>query len=639
MGMLINIDNGGTLTDICVSDGARVWGTKILTTPFDLSRCLIDGLTKASTAVYGSEDLAALLLATDHIRYSTTQGTNAIVERKGPRLGLICDAGIDPAALSGDLFGDLVGERVAVVATAGDALRGDAVHAVADLAARGANRIVVAFAGPGREAAEKTLKNALLRAFPPHLLGAVPILYSHEIAADDDDLRRTWTALLNAYLHPAMERFLYAAEHKLRAARAQRPLLVFRNDGQSARVARTVALKTYSSGPRGGAEGARMLATHYGHDRLVSVDIGGTTTDVSIVEAGVPRAHDRGRVAGVATSFPLTDVASIGVGGSSIIRVENGRLAVGPRSVGSTPGPACFGLGGTAATITDAFFAAGLLDPATFFGGAMAIDVARAVRAVDTAVAAPLGLDGDAAIAAMEAAWVATVADGIDGYAGAGSSSGSGNGPGTVLAAFGGAGPFVICRIAAAVGIDTVLIPKLAAIFSAFGIGFSDIGESYEAAIASAADIEPALAALRQRAARGMASEAIALGTCEETLALVVRAGGAEQVVPFAADMVLPAGNVALRLDIVHRLPHPELTGVFGGDAAPAIADGTRTLLIAGNRQAVPLYRTATLFAGAGAAGPAVLEDEYFTCRIDAGWRFDANAAGDLRLTRTGAGA
>lgn len=590
MGILVNIDNGGTLTDICVSDGAQLWRTKVLTTPFDLSLCLMEGLEKASGVVYGAPDLQRLLLATDHIRYSTTQGTNAVVERKGPRLGLVHDAGLDVAALAdaGGLFAALVGDRVAMVDSAGDAARMDVVRAVGDLVARGTNRIVVAFAGQERVAAEMAVKRALLRAFPAHLLGAVPILYSHEVEADSDDARRTWTALLNAFLHPAMERFLYAAERKLRAARSQRPLLVFRNDGRSARVARTVAVKTYSSGPRGGAEGAQALARHYGFSPLVSVDIGGTTTDISVVEDGVARTAERGRIGGVETSLPLTDVASVGVGGSSILRVVERMIAVGPDSVGSTPGPACFGLGGTNATITDAFFAGGLLDPATFFGGSMRIDLDRARAAVEREIAVPLEIDIDTAIAAMETAWVDAVA--------AAGRTAAPLAPGTVLAAFGGAGPFVICRIADALGVDRVLIPKLAAVFSAFGIGFSDIGVGE-----TGVDRD----ALRVRVRRAMAAEGLDPAACAETESEV---------------------DGAVRVESVHRLPHPLLVGSFGGPAVAATPHG--------RRGAMPLYRTADLIAGASASGPAVLEDAFFTARIDAGWRFDANAAGDLLLTK-----
>ena len=164
------------------------------------------------------------------------------------------------------------------------------------------------------------MKRRLLRTFPPHLLGALPILYAHELVDDADDARRTWTALFNAFLHPSMERFLYAAEHKLREAHSQSPLLVFRNDGYSGRVAKTIAVQTYSSGPRGGMEGAKALAAHYGFKHLLSMDIGGTTTDITVVAGGEVRTDRRGKVEGIATSFPLCNVESHGVGGSSIIR-------------------------------------------------------------------------------------------------------------------------------------------------------------------------------------------------------------------------------------------------------------------------------------------------------------------------------
>ena len=210
------------------------------------------------------------------------------------------------------------------------------------------------------------------------------------------------------------------------------PLLVFRNDGYAGRVAKTIALKTYSSGPRGGMEGARVLARHYGLTHLLSMDIGGTTTDIGVVDERGVRADRHGNVEGVATSFSLCDVVSAGVGGSSIIRVAGERIAVGPESVGSAPGPACFGLGGTQATITDAFTLAGLLDPASFFGGKLQLDKARARQAVHAHVAEPLKMGELEALAAMEAAWVKKVADSLTAYASIR--------PDTTLAAFGGAG-------------------------------------------------------------------------------------------------------------------------------------------------------------------------------------------------------
>jgi N-methylhydantoinase A len=350
MNHLINIDNGGTLTDICVWDGESFSFTKTLTTPFDLSQCLFDGIEKASAKLYGEKDLVRLLHRTQHIRYSTTQGTNALVERKGPALGLVVDSEGIVADLASSpearkLFDDVVGSRVARVdlGLAPEELAFELVQMVNQLTTDGAARIVVVGDSPE---SEKTLRSILLRKFPRHLLGSVPLLYSWDLANDRDRGRRTWSSILNSFLHPVMERFLYQAQHRLREHKVTNPLLVYRNDGASSRVSKAVALKTYSSGPRGGLEGTQALARSYGLSHVLMMDVGGTTTDVGVVADHAIATDRRGSVKGIPISFPMSDVQSAGVGGSSVIAVEGDRIIVGPRSVGAAPGPACFGLGG-----------------------------------------------------------------------------------------------------------------------------------------------------------------------------------------------------------------------------------------------------------------------------------------------------
>jgi N-methylhydantoinase A len=638
-GKLINIDNGGTLTDICVIDGTQVYRTKTITTPYDLSKCLLEGLSKVSAQIYGNEDIQALLLSTEYIRYSTTQGTNALVERKGPRLGLIVGGTLAADKLrdagGGGLFDAIVGERVAVLDAKleGEAREMAVTRAVTQLASSGANRIVVACGGTERNLLENELKRTLLRKFPQHLLGAVPILYSHEVVEDGDDVRRAWTALLNAFLHPAMERFLYSAERKLRDYKTRNPLLIFRNDGYSARVAKTIAIKTYSSGPRGGAEGARALAAHYGFKHLLSMDVGGTTTDILEVRDGEVRVDVRGQVEGVTTSFPLSAVVSVGVGGSSVIKVEsgkvdNGKLKVGPESVGGAPGPACFGLGGTLATITDAVLVQGLLDPATYFGGQLRIDAARARAAIEEHIAKSLGMDVDAAAAAMVDAWIAKIAKALKDHAKVTAD--------TTLAAFGGAGPLLACRVAEAAGIRSITVPALAPVFSAFGIGFSDVGHEYELPLPKA-DAE-CFAAVREqlveRARRGMFAEGAELDDC--TLQFTLKVGGEEDRV-LGADPSWPAdvpakARVVLSLLAVKPITHTQLKGGFGKARAVAKAAGTRSVAGA----ALPLYRAADLAGGAAGEGPAVIEDDFFTAQIDAQWKFEINESGDLLLQRAG---
>jgi N-methylhydantoinase A/oxoprolinase/acetone carboxylase beta subunit len=642
---LINIDNGGTLTDICVIAGERVWRTKTITTPYDLSKCLLEGLKKISRVIYGEEDLSSLLRSTDYIRYSTTQGTNALVERKGPRLGLLLGGGLTPAALqlsprARELFGDLVNDRCIdldeVSARDGDI---GVVQAVTALASAGANRLVVACGGVDRGMREAQLKRLLLRKFPPHMLGAIPILYSHELVEDDDDVRRCWTALLNAFLHPAMERFLYSAEHKLRASHARNPLLIFRNDGHSARVAKTIAMKTYSSGPRGGVEGARALAEHYAFTHLLSMDVGGTTTDIGEVSLaaarGEVRSRPRGTVEGIETSFPLCDVVSVGVGGSSIIELDGGVIKVGPQSVGGAPGPACFGLGGKQATITDAFVLTGLLDPASYFGGELRLDVERARVAIAERVGDALGLSVEQAAAAMERAWVEKIAASLRDFTKIDAS--------TTLAAFGGAGPLVVCKIAEAVGISRVIIPALAAVFSAFGIGFSDIGHQYEAPVLSPnrEGLARCHSELLERARRGMAAENATLEECRIVTTLRFTQAGEERSVELS-ELELPATlpaatRLSLAVEVVKPIAHATLHGKFGEAPQAAVSRASRRLRLNDAWQDVPLYRVEDQPIGSVAEGPCVLEEDFFTCRIEPGWRFEINAARDVLLSKVGA--
>lgn len=641
---LINIDNGGTLTDFCVIDGDRVFRSKSVTTPYDLSKCLFEGLRKVSRQIYGREDLQSLLLSADHIRYSTTQGTNALVERKGPRLGLIVDTGMDGGSLDSSheptgLLHALVGKRVAVFADVGDktAAEREAVKCVSDLLAAGANRIVVSLSGEDSKAREVALKRLLLRKFPPHFLGAIPLLFAHELSEDVDDHRRTWTALFNAFLHPAMERFLYSAEQKLREHKTRNPLLIFRNDGKSGRVARTTAIKTYSSGPRGGLEGARALAKHYDFKRLLTIDIGGTTTDIGLVEDGEVRTRRYGLVEDVHTSFPLCDIVSTGVGGSSIISAAGSDITVGPESVGGQPGPACFGLGGEEATITDAFLVLGLLDPEAYFGGELRIDPERARAAVMNRVGNSLGLDEIEAATAMEAAWVTKVADSIHQLVDIT--------PDTTLAAFGGAGPMVVCKVAEELGVQHVVIPGMAAVFSAFGIGFSDIGHSFETTLTSVdeASLAAALEDLTDKARRGMFSEGFELEDCQVEPILRVESGGEEKLYSLEKGRLpedVPAGlnggsRVVLSLEVTRPIPHSRLDGGFGNNNGQAVSNSTRRVHCDGDWREVPLYRISEQPpAGVAADGPAVLEEDFFTCRIDPGWQFEINEARDVLLRR-----
>lgn len=640
MGRLINIDNGGTLTDICVIDGHRVFHTKTLTTPYDLSKCFFEGLKKASTLIYGEERVIDLLLSVDHIRYSTTQGTNAIVERKGPRLGLIASdrrvvATLKAAGAAAALFDAIVGERVVDLdPDLGEPeFERNAVAAINALTTAGANRIVVGFSGERYRDAELRFKDVALRKFPRQLLGVVPVLCAGDLEADTEPSRRIWTALINSFLHPTMESFLYNAESILREYYHQHPLLIFRNDGDSSRVARTVAVKTYSSGPRGGMEGARALAAHYGYRRLLTMDIGGTTTDIGLVEHGRVISHRNGDIEGVQVSLPLCDVASVGVGGSSILKADARAIRVGPESAGGAPGPACFGLGGQDATITDVFLLTGLIDPATYFGGAMKLDAERARKAVQAGIADALGLSLDEALDAAEQAWCRKVAESLQQYTRIDAD--------TTLAAFGGAGPFLITDIADAAGIRSAIIPGLAAVFSAFGIGFSDIAQSYRRPL-DAAGLDATVAELLEIAQRDMFAEGFEFDECRSEWAVVSADAGAESLCAWKPGQALPQADAAgaerfVSLRVFKPLNRARLQDAAATQQSAAQSGKTRRLRIPGEGVVeLPVYALHEQVPGASGSGPCVLEEAYFTGRIGAGWTFSINANRDTVLSRAG---
>lgn len=646
--MLINIDNGGTFTDFWALAGGRKFRTKARTTPHDLSECLFAGLKSLAELVYDEPDLARLLGDTRYLRYSTTQGTNALVQRKGPRLGLVLDHGTAPASLNthaaaAEMFEALVGSRTVALSpsclqalAAGDddeTLGAQVLKTVNELTNAGANRIVLNL---GNRAAEQGFMNWVQRLFPQHLLGTVPILPSSDVTADTSRPRAAWTALLNAFLHPAMERFLFNTDQRLRDLNSRAPLLVFRNDGLAGRVVKTPAIMTYGSGPEGGMRGAAALAALYGYPHFVTIDVGGTTTDIGLIANGQAPLQRYGQVEEVDVSIPMSELRSIGVGGGSLIRVKAQQIAVGPESAGAMPGPACFGFGGVDATLTDIKLLKGLIDPERYFGGQMRLDRERAQAAVANNVGQPLGLTLDAALDAGEAAWVAAVATQLRPHLK----------PDTVLGAFGGAGPFSACAIADAVGVKKILVPGMAAVFSASGIGQSDIGHRYHLVVDprwDAPTFRQACERLLARAERDMRAEGFALSDCKQQWAwehddratdraTTAASPGAQQI-----DALLAArqGSVNLGLTVMHPLAHDGLVPDRKLPAQAATARFTRRTNVGGGTvQELPVHELDRLEPGCQGEGPAIIEDDYFTLPVGSGWRFRITANHDIELER-----
>lgn len=637
MGLLINIDNGGTFTDICVHGDRRVLHAKATTTPHDLTQCFVDGLRKASARVFGEEDLPRLLREADYLRYSTTAGTNAVVERKSAPVALLVEAGEEHAAYgarksasTSGLWSALVaGEPIGLAVSADGKVDADELTDKVNCAlATGAQRMVIALRSA---AAERDVKSQLLEKYPRHLLGALPFVLSYELSPHPDAALRTTTALLNAYLHPPMEQFLYGADRVCRNNRLGAPLLIFRNDGNSARVAKTTAIKTWGSGPRGGLEGTLAYANLYKAATMVSMDIGGTTTDVAVAVDGKIDLHAVGEIEDAPVAFPLPALRSHGLGGSSIYRVEGKRIHIGPQSVGAAPGPACFERGGTQATLTDALLLAGVIDGDNHLGGELKLDPARAREAIREHVAEPLGLELDAAVDAMIAAAAEAAADALKDAV----ESKARKPAGATLLAFGGAGPIISTRIADAAGIRRVIVPHMSAVFSAFGIGFSDLAHQYRQPMPKPQAMDAAKADMLERARRDMFGEGVDPDRCDYRFS-------AQHVVD-SKLVELPLADAAgtdatLILRAAYGLPSFALAedapaGAGKTTVAPNVGK-TKVHSADGKSVEVPVISADALKPGQGAEGPVLVRGEYMTCLVDAGWALRISANQDLLIER-----
>ncbi len=642
MGMLVNIDNGGTLTDICAMKDNVFYKTKTLTTPYDLSKCFFDGLRSVSEVIYGEEDVARLLAEVEHIRYSTTQGTNAIVERKGPKLGLVLNKGNSDLvsrmrAHDEDLFDFLVGDRVAKIDLDDlndETKAANTVTVISGLTSRGANRIVVCFDAELAGRYEAQFKMTAFDIYPRHLLGAVPMLFASELIDDVSTERRAWTAIINSFLHPAMENFLYNAENRLREYRMKNPLLIFRNDGDASRVAKTIAAKTYSSGPRGGMEGVKAFSKQYNLSNVVSMDVGGTTTDIGHVLRNQVHEQRHGEVEGVPISFALCEIASTGAGGSSVLAVVDGAIQVGPESVGAAPGPACFGRGGKVATITDVNLLVGLLDSSTYFGGGLALDADRARSAISDNVATPLGISVEDALLQLSGAYEQKIADELKAFCEINDEA--------ALMAFGGAGPMNACGVAERAGINTVYVPKPAAVFSAFGIGSCDIGQSYSTVLSDhkLSGLTLAYETLLERAERDMFAEGFTRDDYEISAQLVGEKNSEESVHQLNGSVVIPqelasADVITLEVSARKRLRVEDDKHASIEKISPAHSSKTRSVFMKNQEyRDVPVYEVSYMKPGDYGAGPAIIEEEYFTCQVLDCWEFVVTEFGDIRLTR-----
>lgn len=509
--MEINVDIGGTFTD-CVATGDGDGGpqtAKALTTHHDLSIGFfraIEGIAEGS-----GRDVDDLLADTEMIRYATTLGTNALIERHGPRLGLLTTRGHEdtvpigrcrqwadglPPQATRDLPRAqrpeplIEPEQIVVLTERVDAngrilipLRDAEVRErVQDLVDQGVRGFVVALLNSHvNPEHELRVRQIIEDEYPTMYLGRFPVILTHQISRRSGEYARTMTATIDAYLHRFTADRLSRLRDELRRRGYRGELLLVHNSGGMGTLAATTPIHTVHAGPVSGLYGSRHVAAAHGFDRVVTTDMGGTSFDIGLVVAGSVRFYDfypvidRWRV-----QMPMMDISAIGAGGGSIARLDPvAGIVVGPESAGSDPGPACYGQGGTEPTVTDADVVLGYVDPKRYHGGKLPLDLRRAQRAIERRIAGPLGIPVHEAALRIRRVVDETMASELFK-----SITTKGYDPREfTVFSFGGGGPLHACGYARSLDAEQVVVPPHSEVFSAAGAAGLERLQIYEQSV------------------------------------------------------------------------------------------------------------------------------------------------------------
>jgi len=651
----LGIDVGGTFTDLLLheSDGDRLWLAKTPSTPADQSVGVLEGTRIiGEMAGISPERLRAIL-------HGTTVATNAVLEGRGARVGLIVTEGfrsilhLAEAWTPGPLFGWMIYEkpepivdfedtrevpgRIAADGTVVRELDLDAVRmAIRELRAAGVEALTVSlmhsYVNPQHEHA--------VRAVAEEEAPALPISLSCEVMPEFREYERAVTTAMNAYVSPALDHYLSRLRAGLDQARAGAELQVVRSDGglMSLDSARSLPVHTVLSGPAGGVKGASFIAAHAGWERILTFDMGGTSTDVATCFAGEPTITRETTVGEFPVRAPSVEVESIGAGGGSIAYVAEvtGALRVGPESAGADPGPACYGQGGTQATVTDANVVLGHLPP-RLLGGQMQLDVEAAHAAVG-ALGDKLGLDVHAAAAGiidivnesmLGALRVVTVQKGLAPTDFA-------------LVSFGGAGGLHANALASLLGCFPVIVPPESGVLSALGFVVSEIKNEFsqtvirDAEATSGDELRERLGGLADQGERWLQAEGVAPEdrSVDYVIEMRYQRQGFEIPVSVTADELatLTVADLSERFNALHhrlygfgleggaelvnlravargRVPLPQIAPHDPGPADPSPAQaGTHTAWSDGEPVEVPTYARSELRAGMRIPGYAIVE-------------------------------
>lgn len=681
--MRIGADIGGTFTDVVAEEGDRRWSVKVPTTHGAPEAAVLDGIAAVlAQAGRGLRDVSLVV-------HGTTLATNALIERKGARAALLTSEGFRDVLEMGSegrfdqydiraarpvplvprhlRYG--VAERLrhdgsvvqpldeAGVAAAGRAMRAARAEAVA-----------VCFLHAYADGAHERRAREILAE-----VTGLPVSISSEVSPQMREYERTSTTVANAVLQPVISDYLGRLEQALRDRGLRGAVLMILSSGTLSTIgtAARFPIRLLESGPAGGAIFACDIARRLGIGQVLSLDVGGTTAKFCLIDGGdvrrshtfeVARTYRFKKGSGLPVTVPVIDLVEIGAGGGSLARVDSvGRIAVGPDSAGSEPGPACYGRGGTGAAVTDCDLVLGKLDPAAFAGGTMTLDVGAARTAVQAAVGGPAGLTAE------NAAWAVTetVAETMASAAGVHCAELGAEVTARTVIAFGGAAPLHAARFAEKLGIDRLVVPPGAGVGSA--IGFLRAPVAFEIVrtrrvLLHAADwaavgamLDQMEAAARAVVAGGAAGQVLAA----ERLAQMRYAGqGHEISVPVAAG-----GDIAARLGADFAAMYARLHGktIAGNPAevtswtvrvsAPAPLSDRLADVAAGAAAPVararkvwpgapaewqdwPEHARAALLPGMAGQGPAIIAEDETTTVVPPGWRFRVGAGGYLWIER-----
>jgi N-methylhydantoinase A len=648
----IGVDIGGTFTDLVALDEATgaVRTTKALSTP----RALLDGVLRCV-------DQAGVQLAdTRLVIHGTTIGINALLERTGARTGLVTTDGFRDVLEIGRgnflrMYDVLyrrptplvprgrrleVAERLTAGGEVLTPLDEAAVREAArTLAADGVTSVAIVFLFSYRNAAHERRAAEIVAEVMP---GAAISVSSH-ITQEWREYERTSTTVVNAYVQPIMDRYLGAFGEGLAGRGFTGQLLITQSNGGafSLAAARSKPVHTLESGPAAGAVGCTSLAEALGMDRLIAFDMGGTTAKCAIAERGRVQTTDEYHVDGLPLRIPVIDIKEVSAGGGTIAWIDaGGALALGPRSAGADPGPVCYALGGTEPTVTDANVVLGRIDAGRFLGGTMPLDAAAASRAIDEALARPLGLARTAA-----AAGVVRLADVKMALAVRSITTERGLDPRDyALVAYGGGGPLHAVAIARELGIPRVVVPPSPSTFSAWGMLATDLRHDLVRTVLEPLPrTDPAWAEARygemQREIEAalppvgspVVYRAADLRYLGQIHTVTVNVGGAgawsalrqefdaahERAYGYAAPDV-EVELINLRLTVVFALARPRMATIARGGPAPF---ATRKIYSSLLQDALEyrVYQRERLAAGQRLDGPAVVEESGTTTVIEPG--------------------